>query len=438
MSSSIKNTVVAQDTQDTAVVVPEVAEVVAEVIVAKKKRVVTKKQDQVVESGAVEAGSVKSSGKPIGKKEKKADKAEKVEKAISQVVEMVNEMKSAFTSPTPCKPCGPEPVAADAVDAVDAVDAAAVEPEELLTVEFYEEEEEDAIQDSMLDIEELRLDGDETPCHVRDSESDPTFNPIPDVIPEPAVHVTQAVSAAMGSRTVFRHEFSDECFKLLKQFSVQNMHLSRKDYKRSWEAFATQHAEFMSQEAARLADSGYTGDVLVKMFKTTRYYLTKKEKRAANGTKGGNGNIADAVSDAVVAVAAEAVDDDATVSEEGEGEQVVGSGSGSGSGKGKRRPYVPLDKAILQEMDAHIRGSILTNAKPSTCYSSFCEQVCGAFQREVARLVCLEGRGDDNNSPAPFTQKSAEDKLKKTYKNRMFLLLREASYSAISTATAAM
>ena len=430
--SSIKNTVV--------------AEVVAEVVVAvaKKKRVVTKKQDQVVESGAVKEGSVKPSGKPIGKKEKKADKAEKVEKAISQVVEMVNEMKSAFTSPTPCKPCDPEPVATavDAVDAADAADAAAVEPEELLTVEFYEEEEEDAIQDrdSMLDVEELRLDGDETPCHVRDSESDPVFNPIPDVIAEPMVQVSEAVSAvavAAVSRTVFRHEFSDECFKLLKQFSVQNMHLSRKDYKRSWEAFATQHAEFMSQEAARLADSGYTGDVLVKMFKTARYYLTKKEKRAANGAKSGNGNVdeavaetearavADAVADAVVA---EVDDDDATVSEEGEGEQVVGSGSGSG--KGKRRPYVPLDKAILQEMDAHIRGSILTNAKPSTCYSSFCEQVCGAFQREVARLVCLEGRRDDNNSAAPFTQKSAEDKLKKTYKNRMFLLLREASFSA--------
>jgi hypothetical protein len=424
-SNTFVATVVAQDTQDTTVGVPQVSEVVAEVVVAvaKKKRVVTKKQDQVVESGAVEAGSVKSSGKPIGKKEKKADKAEKVEKAISQVVEMVNEMKSAFTSPTPCKPCGPEPVAAADADA-DVVDA--VEPEELLTVEFYEEED---VQDSMLDVEELRLDGDETPCHVRDSESDPVFNPIPDVIAEPMVQVTQAVSAAMGSRTVFRHEFSDECFKLLKQFSVQNMHLSRKDYKRSWEAFATQHAEFMSQEAARLADSGYTGDVLVKMFKTARYYLTKKEKRAANGAKSGNGNVDDAVADAVAdAVVAEVDDDDATVSEEGEGEQVVGSGSDKG--KGKRRPYIPLDKAILQEMDAHIRGSILTNAKPSTCYSSFCEQVCGAFQREVARLVCLEGRRDDNNSAAPFTQKSAEDKLKKTYKNRMFLLLREASSSA--------
>jgi hypothetical protein len=191
----------------------------------------------------------------------------------------------------------------------------------------------------------------------------------------------------------------------------------------------------MSQEAARLADSGYTGDVLVKMFKTARYYLTKKEKHAANGAKSGNGDVDEAVAkaeavaeaEAVVAVVAEVDDDDATVSEEGEREQVIGGVSGRG--KGKRRPYIPLDKAILQEMDAHIRGSILTNAKPSTCYSSFCDQVCGAFQREVARLVCLEGRHDDNNSSASFTQKSAEDKLKKTYKNRMFLLLREASSS---------
>lgn len=319
------------------------------------------------------------------KKVKKAEKAEKAEKAVTQVVEMVNEMKHAFDSAAP-----------EAVEAVEPVET--VEPvgarEELLTIEFYEDEPEADGDDDALDFEELRLQGEETPIA-----SGLRFNPIPQVIPD---------EPASSTRSVFRHEFSQDCFALLKQFSLQNMHLPRKEYKSSWEAFATENAELISQEAARLADSGYIGDVLVKMFKTAKYYITKKEKRKTSPASSAS-SAADADD-----VDADVADDDATVSDSGD--QVIA---------GKKRPYIPLDKSILQEMDLHIKASIAKNTKPSTCYSSFCQEFGGAFQREIARLICLEGR--DNAACVSFTEKGAEEKLKKTYKNRMFLLLRDTS-----------
>jgi hypothetical protein len=145
------------------------------------------------------------------------------------------------------------------------------------------------------------------------------------------------------------------------------------------------------------------------MFKTAKYYITKKEKRKTSPASSAS-SAADADD-----VDADVADDDATVSDSGD--QVI-------AGK-KRRPYIPLDKSILQEMDLHIKASIAKNTKPSTCYSSFCQEFGGAFHREIARLICLEGR--DKATCVSFTEKGAEEKLKKTYKNRMFLLLRDTS-----------
>jgi hypothetical protein len=370
---------------DATKVVAEVA--VAEVI--QKKPVKVGKAEKKSEKKENPEKVEKAEKAEKAEKVKKVKKAEKAEKAVTQVVEMVNEMKHAFDS------AGPEAVeAVETVEAVEAVEPVGA-PEELLTIEFYEDEPEADGDDDALDFEELRLQGEETPIA-----SGLRFNPIPQVIPD---------EPASSTRSVFRHEFSQDCFALLKQFSLQNMHLPRKEYKSAWEAFATENAELISQEAARLADSGYIGDVLVKMFKTAKYYITKKEKRKTSPASSAS-SAADADD-----VNADVADDDATVSDSGD--QVI-------AGK-KRRPYIPLDKSILQEMDLHIKASIAKNTKPSTCYSSFCQEFGGAFQREIARLICLEGR--DNAACVSFTEKGAEEKLKKTYKNRMFLLLRDTS-----------
>lgn len=362
----------------------------------------------------------KTAGEPdaIEKKKRVVKKPqEKEAAAVTEVVQMVAEMKTAFTDAT------------DATEATEATDAKEVEvaaTEDVTVVVEYADTElvldayiesplelepldfepldlgdleplvEVELGDSVVNFEELRLDGDETPC----------CNPIPEPIQEDEpVSVADAVTHAVvrPARPVFRFEFSSECFELLNGFARENLGVPRKEYKAKWEQFATDHAEFIAQESARLADAGYDGDVLVKMFKTVKYYLTKRVKKAVEPV------------DQVDEVTEEALDDDdATVDADAVPVQTQAQNQ-------TRRHYTTLDRAVLEAMDSHITSSISSNSKPATCYASFCDQFRNSIETEIARLVRYDGVGADAFT---FTEKTAEEKLKKTYKNRMFLHIR--------------
>ena len=340
---------------------------------------------------------------------------EKEAAAVTEVVQMVADMKTAFTEATE---------ATEATDDKEVEVAATVVVEdaetELVLDEYIESSPlgdfepldfeplvEVEFGDSIVDFEELRLDGDETPC----------CNPIPEPIQEeeaPLAVAVAAVAAAAVVRPVFRFEFSSECFDLLNGFARENLGVPRKEYKAKWEQFATAHAEFIAQESARLADAGYGGDVLVKMFKTVKYYLTKRVKKA----------VAKAVVDDHVMDEAALDDDDATVDAEDAPHEKTQTQTQTQT----RRHYTTLDRAVLEAMDSHITSSISSNSKPATCYASFCDQFRNSIETEIARLVRFDGADADADvvrvDAFTFTEKTAEEKLKKTYKNRMFLHLR--------------
>lgn len=351
------------------------------------------KKVRVLKAEKADKKAEKAEKKPEKKPEKAENPEKKVkvskkknaqEKATNEVVQMVQEMKTAFIKEEEAANVEEEP-----------------EPEPELVVDMYIGEEEP--QDSVVDFDALLLDGDETPMvemsatmkqepaeAEKAEEAATVVNPIPD--PEPKEVV----------RTVFRHEFSAECFTLLKEFARTNAQLPRKAYKQAWEQFTDANAEFISQETARLADAGYTGDVLMKMFKTAKYYLTKREKKS----EAHNNVVTDAGGDAA---ASTSNDDDATVSTPSSPSTLHPSSS-------RRRSYIALDREVLRAMDVHISTATSgTGSKPSVCYTAFCEQFRELIEVEVARLARLE--------TASFSEKDAEDKLKKTYKNRMFCAL---------------
>jgi hypothetical protein len=347
----------------------------------------------------------------LEKKKRAVKKAqEKKVVAVTEVVQMVAEMKTAFT------------------DVTEAVTQAG--PEEELVLDTYIESPLDIgdfeplveldlgdlgdLGDSVVDFEALRLDGDDTPC----------CNPIPEPIQddEPVAEVAvdvatvTAVALIRPVRPVFRFEFSPECFELLSGFARENLGVPRKEYKAKWEQFATDHAEFIAQESARLADAGYDGDVLIKMFKTVKYYLTKRVKAATT---------ASAVVEQVDQVAETTnvndegdVDDDATVDADVDTDTIPVQTQT----QTRRRHYTTLDRAVLEAMDSHITSSISSNSKPATCYASFCDQFRNSIETEIARLVRFDGLVV--RDAFTFTEKTAEEKLKKTYKNRMFLHIR--------------
>jgi hypothetical protein len=80
----------------------------------------------------------------------------------------------------------------------------------------------------------------------------------------------------------------------------------------------------------------------------------------------------------------------------------------------KRRIYVGSDKGLLSSMDEHIKSNIGTgDFKPSEGFEEFCKANVDIIKEQV-NMLCRGGFTDSNEIKA---------KIKKTYKNRYFLII---------------
>jgi len=75
-----------------------------------------------------------------------------------------------------------------------------------------------------------------------------------------------------------RFLFSDEVSNILENFAKVHQYDDRKTYKEAWETLIKddESSNILLKEANHIQQNGYVGDVLDKMFKSTRYYYRKK------------------------------------------------------------------------------------------------------------------------------------------------------------------
>lgn len=163
---------------------------------------------------------------------------------------------------------------------------------------------------------------------------------------------------------IFRYKFTDDFNKELYKFSKIHQYDERKDFKEAWTIWMEEQDDIINDEIRRLTNLGYDGNILDKMFKSARYYFRKKstEKKAPK----------------------------------------------------KRRNYMGAQKELLDAMDEHIKLNI-NNAyyKPSDGFDDFCKSNVDLLKNEV-NVLCRIGFNDASEIKA---------KIKKTYKNRYFLLI---------------
>lgn len=163
---------------------------------------------------------------------------------------------------------------------------------------------------------------------------------------------------------IYRFKFTEEFANEIYNFSKIHQYDHRKDFKEAWQIWLEDENEIVTNEIRRLNNLGYDGDVLDKMFKSARYYFRKKstEKKAPI----------------------------------------------------QRRVYKGVQKNLLEAMDNHIRLHINDiDYKPSDGFDSFCKECIDLIKAEVNQL-CQNGLTDSNQ---------IKNKIKKTYKNRYFLLI---------------
>ena len=166
------------------------------------------------------------------------------------------------------------------------------------------------------------------------------------------------------NKNIYRYKFTDDFTSELFKFSKVQLYDHRKDFKEAWEIWMEDNDDIVNNEVRRLTNIGYDGDIIDKMFKSARYYFRKKstEKKAPS----------------------------------------------------ERRDYVGTQKDMLDAMDLHIKSKINDqNYKPSDGFDEFCKSNLDLLKEEISNL-CKHGFTDSNE---------IKQKIKKTYKNRYFLII---------------
>jgi Fe-S cluster biosynthesis and repair protein YggX len=170
----------------------------------------------------------------------------------------------------------------------------------------------------------------------------------------------------MEDSKVYRFKFADPVVDEISKFSQLHRDDDRIVFKEAWKEWTVEIQDLINDEKERLTALKYTGDIEDKMFKSARYYFRKKST----------------VKKAPV----------------------------------ERRVYVPVDKEILQTVDRHIENHRTSDEyTPAKGYDQFC----------VDNKELLEGWVDTLHIQARFDVKEIQDKIKKTYKNRYYVLKRK-------------
>ena len=164
--------------------------------------------------------------------------------------------------------------------------------------------------------------------------------------------------------SIYRFKFTTDVMIYLTSFAKKHQFVDRKTYKEAWETWLNDNFEMVEEECCRLYKLGYEGHVKDKMFKAARYYFRKKSSNKLEPQK--------------------------------------------------RKNYVTVDHELLNCMDEHIRRNIGSSGySPASGYSDFCQSNINALNDEVIRLLDCDLNKDEITT-----------KIKKTYKNRYFIISR--------------
>lgn len=162
---------------------------------------------------------------------------------------------------------------------------------------------------------------------------------------------------------IYRFKFTEDFMEELYKFSKIHQYDERKDFKEAWKLWTEENQNIIDEETTRLNNLGYDGDVLDKMFKSARYYFRKKS------------------------------------TEKKEPKQ--------------RRQYISVTRELLDAMDRHIEENIFNDDyQPKTGFISFCKANEKILKESISKIF-EQGVKDSE---------LIEDKIKKTYKNRYFMM----------------
>jgi hypothetical protein len=200
--------------------------------------------------------------------------------------------------------------------------------------------------------------------------------------------------------TILRFNFSEDIMTRITYFAKLHQFEDRETYKTNWNRWFAENQLVLEAEINRLTNNGYTGDVEAKMYKAGRYYFRKKQAQVQ-------------AQEQAQAQEQEQVQAQAQAQEQAQAQTQTKTHVPD---KKQTSKYTTMNKAVLEEMDNHIITSMRTNRAytPAGGYTEFCERFAGLLAVEMGRLKLIERLSDE----------LITKKIKKTYKNRYFMVTR--------------
>ena len=191
---------------------------------------------------------------------------------------------------------------------------------------------------------------------------------------------------------IFRYKLDDTIMTLIAQFAKIHEKEDRHAYKEAWAIWLIDNQDMVNREVTRLEELDYNGDILDKMFKAGRYYFREKApKKKASAQPNEQASAAQAQPNEVASA-----------------NKLVAPAEPA---KKKTRDYIVMDPVLIQAMDAHLKLKMKAQSfKPAVAYTDFCLQHSEILQKETLRLL------------QNITKEKLTAKIKKTYKNRYFIL----------------
>ena len=88
--------------------------------------------------------------------------------------------------------------------------------------------------------------------------------------------MTQQEQHQQQHAAIFRYKFSSDMTDELFRFAKIHQYEDRETFKESWASWVQDTDEMIQLETDRLRADNYRGNILVKMFKSTKYYFCNK------------------------------------------------------------------------------------------------------------------------------------------------------------------
>ena len=240
-----------------------------------------------------------------------------------------------------------------------------------------------------------------------------------------------------GNKRVLRFEFSNALIESVMAFTTVHQYDDRKTYKEAWAQWLAHDeiAAMLKSEVERLTNLGYKGDVADKLFKSGRYYFRTREptvphtppSRAtstpndANGARRGQGMSRQGTSRAEPLCAEPLCSGPKALNALNQGSlHADPKPLGVRGALVAPRKYVTMGRELLRAMDEHIERGLRTNDAytPAIGFSDFFRTYASSdmLKAEVGNLI-------RHYETVPNPAKKLHAKLKKTYKNRYFMMV---------------